>query len=188
MFGWNGLLTTWNFWNSRWEYLAGRCGLDRHVWAQLLILYLRCFELASLFCQFILLMLLGRHVLTAGLIILHCCFSTPPHRFLTIILGSIGIVIIGMIAQRWWTKRIRRLNEEAVRRRRDASQRSRRRCARDRQLNELQQCLVCYQNPREIILLPCGHVCLCLDCSERINDLCPVCRAEIQSKATAYIA
>jgi E3 ubiquitin-protein ligase MUL1 len=36
-------------------------------------------------------------------------------------------------------------------------------------------------------LLPCGHVCLCLDCSERINDFCPVCRAEIQTKATAYI-
>lgn len=115
-------------------------------------------------------------------------FFNPLHRFLTIILGGIGIVIIGIIAQRWWTKRARRLNEEAIRRQRDGSQKMRRRHVRDRELNELQQCLVCYQNPREIILLPCGHVCLCLDCSERINDLCPVCRGKVQTKATAYIA
>lgn len=93
-----------------------------------------------------------------------------------------------MMARKWLKERARKLNEETNRRQQDATQKRRRRNARDRELTELQQCLVCCQNPREIILLPCGHVCLCLDCSERINDLCPVCRAEIQTKATAYIA
>lgn len=39
----------------------------------------------------------------------------------------------------------------------------------------------------QIILLPCGHVCLCEDCSDNINDSCPICREEIVSKAPAFI-
>lgn len=39
----------------------------------------------------------------------------------------------------------------------------------------------------QIILLPCGHVSICEDCSDYIKDKCPVCRAVIISKAPAFI-
>lgn len=39
----------------------------------------------------------------------------------------------------------------------------------------------------QIILLPCGHVSICEDCSDYIKDNCPVCRTAIVSKAPAFI-
>ncbi len=36
-------------------------------------------------------------------------------------------------------------------------------------------CAVCLENERSIVLEPCGHLCLCKECSPRI-DKCPFCR------------
>lgn len=59
---------------------------------------------------------------------------------------------------------------------------------RDEDLPENQVCVVCRQNPREMIMLPCGHVCLCEDCAEEITETCPVCRRKIEKKSAAYIS
>merc|ERR1719309_1663086 len=43
-------------------------------------------------------------------------------------------------------------------------------------------CVVCLRAEREVILLDCGHVCVCSDCAGRIIRLghnCPVCRSSI---------
>ncbi|KAH8349757.1 hypothetical protein KR084_005645 [Drosophila pseudotakahashii] len=48
-------------------------------------------------------------------------------------------------------------------------------------------CVVCSNNIKEVILLPCGHVCLCEDCAQKISSTCPVCRGKIVSKAAAFI-
>jgi E3 ubiquitin-protein ligase MUL1 len=109
-------------------------------------------------------------------------------RFLTLIFGGVSLVIVGIITRRWWKERTRKQKEQTARRQQDDSRKDRRRHVRDRELTELQLCVVCCLNPREIILLPCGHVCLCEDCSEEIKDSCPVCRAEIETKAAAYIS
>jgi len=37
-------------------------------------------------------------------------------------------------------------------------------------------CVVCLEAPREILLLPCRHVCCCKACADRL-ERCPVCRA-----------
>lgn len=50
------------------------------------------------------------------------------------------------------------------------------------------RCIVCMVNPREIILVPCNHVCLCEDCAEKIKSTCPVCNQRIQSKKVAYLS
>lgn len=42
-----------------------------------------------------------------------------------------------------------------------------------------QICLVCQDAPREVVLLFCGHFCVCQACSRKINDKCPVCRSEV---------
>lgn len=114
-------------------------------------------------------------------------FCNPLCRFLTFLCGGVGLIILGIMTRRWWRERTRRVIEQTARRQQDSSRRKRRRYVRNTQTSESQQCVVCCQNPREIILLPCGHVSLCGDCSERIIDFCPVCRAAIETKADAYI-
>lgn len=50
-------------------------------------------------------------------------------------------------------------------------------------------CVVCLTNEREIILLPCGHVCICKTCSGSMQTkLCPICRKTIESRKVAFIS
>ena len=54
-----------------------------------------------------------------------------------------------------------------------------------------QTCIVCLSEQREVILMNCGHVCVCAGCAMEImatRPLCPVCRANIDQVAPAFIA
>jgi hypothetical protein len=54
-----------------------------------------------------------------------------------------------------------------------------------------QTCIVCLSEQREVILLNCGHVCVCAGCAMEIMQtraLCPICRATIDRVAPAFIA
>lgn len=43
-------------------------------------------------------------------------------------------------------------------------------------------CVACLTDPRDTILLPCRHLCVCSACFEQLaSDLCPVCRAPFAS-------
>ena len=58
-------------------------------------------------------------------------------------------------------------------------------------LSEHQYCVVCLGQQREVILLDCGHVCVCANCAAEImrtTRTCPVCRAYIERVAPAYIS
>lgn len=38
-------------------------------------------------------------------------------------------------------------------------------------------CVVCYSSPRHIAFAPCGHLCICRDCSNNPSiHTCPICR------------
>jgi hypothetical protein len=44
----------------------------------------------------------------------------------------------------------------------------------------LKPCVVCHKNPRCMIVIPCGHPCLCEECAEIISknpmhNKCPTC-------------
>jgi E3 ubiquitin-protein ligase MUL1 len=54
-------------------------------------------------------------------------------------------------------------------------------------LSDIQICTVCLTNPKEIILIPCGHVCVCADCCLKLHSKCPVCRQSVSSTHPAYI-
>ena len=44
------------------------------------------------------------------------------------------------------------------------------------------ECIACLTDPRDTILLPCRHLCVCSDCFDRLTlDRCPVCRAPFTS-------
>lgn len=55
---------------------------------------------------------------------------------------------------------------------------------------ERSRCVICLSNPRDVIILNCGHVCLCADCAEAIPEPkhCPVCRAKVARFAPVYIS
>lgn len=45
-------------------------------------------------------------------------------------------------------------------------------------------CVVCMEEPRSIVLVPCGHMALCGDCCQRIivqqKGTCPMCCQEVE--------
>jgi len=46
------------------------------------------------------------------------------------------------------------------------------------------ECVVCLDAPKAVVLVPCGHKCLCEACAERIlvGEPCPVCRVVVGFK------
>ncbi|XP_018010274.1 uncharacterized protein LOC108667727 [Hyalella azteca] len=52
------------------------------------------------------------------------------------------------------------------------------------------ECVVCQDSERSMLLMPCGHLCLCRDCCRAIKNsskLCPVCRRRIVETHKVYI-
>jgi len=53
------------------------------------------------------------------------------------------------------------------------------------------RCVVCLNGEKEVIVLDCGHVCMCLDCGHQImttrNPKCPICRRPIDSLKKFYM-
>lgn len=48
-------------------------------------------------------------------------------------------------------------------------------------------CVVCLERIKCIVLVPCGHLCLCISCSSRLKmDECPLCREDIIHKQYVY--
>jgi len=43
---------------------------------------------------------------------------------------------------------------------------------------DVQDCAICLENPKNIIIRPCGHFYLCSTCSKAVTN-CPICRSKI---------
>ena len=51
-------------------------------------------------------------------------------------------------------------------------------------------CVVCINKPKDVLLLPCRHMCVCLECCESIlqaDPLCPLCRIKIESHLQIFV-
>ena len=49
--------------------------------------------------------------------------------------------------------------------------------------DEDRTCVVCFEAPRDAVLIPCGHAVTCMACARKIaetSDICPMCRAVIK--------
>lgn len=81
-------------------------------------------------------------------------------------------------------KRQQRTDMELIRRRRSQEPAPSPDCCR----YEENLCVVCLVNPRECVLLDCGHICLCADCLELLPRplTCPVCREHISRCLPVY--
>jgi regulator of replication initiation timing len=61
----------------------------------------------------------------------------------------------------------------------------------DGDTNDNDECLVCYEPPKDHMIMPCRHVCLCGDCAQEYRDLgdegtCPLCDKEIEEIKQIY--
>lgn len=127
------------------------------------------------FCQ--------HHIIMIGLYQVGSIFV---YRTILIVTGGLAVLLGGMLASRLWAE---------LKRRRELAEMKRMLKERRRAVEETNQddqpesllCLVCQDGVREVILLPCGHFCLCEQCSERISTTCPVCRRIIVSKAAVFL-
>ena len=52
-------------------------------------------------------------------------------------------------------------------------------------------CSICLCSPLEILVNPCGHICLCEKCSENLAEIdpkCPICRQKITNTQRVYLS
>lgn len=54
-------------------------------------------------------------------------------------------------------------------------------------LKEQQKCVICCERVKSVLLLPCRHLCLCQQCSQRsAMAQCPLCRVDISSRIDVF--
>lgn len=114
------------------------------------------------------------------------------YKILTFVFGVVGISIFVIFAERmyrrWQIKREARRNRQRL----EEERRQQASLSNDRQSrfdSTAQVCVVCLANPREVVILECGHICLCYDCVERLTSMhCPVCRANISRIVPTFLS
>lgn len=42
-------------------------------------------------------------------------------------------------------------------------------------------CIICMDAPKTLVLVPCGHYCVCIECVEPLKKKCPLCRSNFTS-------
>jgi hypothetical protein len=51
-------------------------------------------------------------------------------------------------------------------------------------------CVVCFDAPKDHLIVPCGHQCVCAGCAEQLTNTrtptCPVCREPIQRTVKVF--
>ncbi|KAF5292592.1 hypothetical protein FQA39_LY13925 [Lamprigera yunnana] len=111
------------------------------------------------------------------------------YRLFCILFGTIGMIIGGIWIRRYIKNKSQKLDSERKQKELEKNRKQRRQKARGgHDVSDSQLCVVCKVNPKEVILLPCGHVCLCEDCSVEILNKCPVCREYIDKRSAAYLS
>lgn len=57
--------------------------------------------------------------------------------------------------------------------------------------DEQKECKICFDNEINTVLIPCGHLCVCEDCSHSLKTvgqslLCPICKSKVQKIVKTY--
>jgi hypothetical protein len=56
--------------------------------------------------------------------------------------------------------------------------------------DEENMCVVCMDAPKDYLIVPCGHQCVCASCAEQLTKTrtptCPVCREPIQQTVKVF--
>ncbi|CAK8698369.1 unnamed protein product [Clavelina lepadiformis] len=52
-------------------------------------------------------------------------------------------------------------------------------------VREREKCVVCFTHATNALIIPCGHLCMCLECVVKVQT-CPMCRTEIYQTLKVY--
>jgi len=47
-------------------------------------------------------------------------------------------------------------------------------------------CVICLDKPKSVVIVPCGHVCICSNCRHSNLQTCPVCRETVETMLRVY--
>ena len=47
-------------------------------------------------------------------------------------------------------------------------------------------CVVCIEKKKNMVFIPCGHLCCCAVCGNKVGSQCPVCRQPILHRNAVY--
>ena len=50
----------------------------------------------------------------------------------------------------------------------------------------LDHCCICLYRTKEYACVPCGHMCICITCKERVQS-CPICRSSVQKIVKIFL-
>ena len=54
-------------------------------------------------------------------------------------------------------------------------------------LEEEKLCVICRENPKVVLIMPCRHLCVCKDCGHRVElERCPLCREQIAERLEVF--
>ncbi len=53
--------------------------------------------------------------------------------------------------------------------------------------NNANNCIICNQGPKQVVFLPCRHMCMCQLCSNAMpRAICPICRGIVSGKMNVF--
>ena len=53
--------------------------------------------------------------------------------------------------------------------------------------DKTEECNICYVNKKKYACIPCGHLCMCGQCANKINEKCPLCNIKTNSIIKIYV-
>ncbi|XP_076818322.1 E3 ubiquitin-protein ligase XIAP-like isoform X2 [Clavelina lepadiformis] len=56
-----------------------------------------------------------------------------------------------------------------------------------RELQDERKCKICLDNIADVVFVPCGHLCSCVDCAQALRK-CPICRSKIEKSIRTYLS
>ncbi|XP_002733890.1 mitochondrial ubiquitin ligase activator of NFKB 1-like [Saccoglossus kowalevskii] len=89
--------------------------------------------------------------------------------------------------KKYRTNRAMRRQFELIRRNRQEAQRNGNGSGEENPNAEV--CVICLNNPREVVILNCGHICACAECATALQPpQCPICRQRITRTVPVFHA
>ena len=114
--------------------------------------------------------------------------SARVYKIFAIMFGVAGVGIVGYIIVKWYKKWVNDREMRALRREISAGRERAEEQGND-DTAASRECVICLRNRREVILLDCGHICCCFDCSQALPEpkKCPVCREAVARIRNIYM-
>ena len=98
---------------------------------------------------------------------------------LFIILTIVCVVALFVRYHKEISKKIQRIGNKIIILANKSEDCSDEECLINQEVSEEKLCKICYEEQRNAVFVPCGHLCSCFDCALKLNE-CPLCRQPLE--------